>query len=281
MGKSTTIGEESRMLRLQLVRTLALILGGFLSLTSAAAITCHADPDGDSTAITIRAMPSERSPILESVPSAAVANLTKLNARAERKGDWVQVAHGPVKGWVKGGRLICPVSSEEARAIIEPVGSRALQALRSRDMASLAGLVHPVKGVRFSPYSFIDAKADERLTGKEIRRALIDQRVRKWGTYDGSGKPIRLTFSNYYKRFIYDREFAGKSTVTYNADPAVRGNTKDNSRAEYPSGIVVEAFVPGSAPEREGSDYRSLRLIFEQHLGAWYLVHVVHDQWTI
>jgi hypothetical protein len=28
-------------------------------------------------------------------------------------------------------------------------------------------------------------------------------------------------------------------------------------------------------------DWRSLRLVFEEQGGSWYLVGIVHDQWTI
>jgi hypothetical protein len=61
----------------------------------------------------------------------------------------------------------------------------------------------------------------------------------------------------------------------------VRGNTLDNSLVEYPNGIIVEYHLRGVKADQEGMDWASLRLIFEQHRGAWYLVHVVHDQWTI
>ena len=128
--------------------------------------------------------------------------------------------------------------SEQARNSIASEASRAVQAVKSRDMKELSKLVHPVNGVRFSPHGFLDKKSDIRFTPAMLRVALADHGVRVWGTSDGSGKPIRLSFANYFKRFVYDRDFA-------NAE--ARSNTHDNSREEYPDAIIVEFYIPGSA----------------------------------
>jgi hypothetical protein len=172
------------------------------------------------------------------------------------------------------------LSAQQARDIIEMTASRAVQALKSRDMSELSKLVHPLKAVRFSPYAFLDVKADVRFTAAMIRGALTDSKVRLWGRYDGSGKPIRLSFSEYYKRFVYDRDFAHASEIFYNSTQGSLGNTHDNSREEYPEAIIVEFHVPGPAG-RDDSGFRGLRLVFEQYRDAWYLVHIVHDEWTI
>jgi hypothetical protein len=172
------------------------------------------------------------------------------------------------------------LSAEQARDIIAMTASRAVQALKSRDMNELSKLVHPVKAVRFSPYAFLDVKADQRFTAVMIRGALADSKARVWGRYDGSGKPIRLSFSEYYKRFVYDRDFAHASEIFYNGTRESLGNTHDNSREEYPEAIIVEFHVPGPAGQ-DDTGFRGLRLVFEQYRDAWYLVHIIHDEWTI
>jgi len=170
------------------------------------------------------------------------------------------------------------VAPEEAREIISPLCSRVLRALQSHDMNSLSRLVHPVKGVRFAPYAFLESDTDVHFSAGTIRGAFADQRKRVWGAYDGSGDPIRLSFPEYYQRFVYDRDFARVAKISYNSEPAHQGNTIDNSRKEYPNAIIVEAYDPGEA---ESNNWRSLRLVFEQHSGTWYLVYIVHDEWTI
>ena len=118
------------------------------------------------------------------------------------------------------------------------------------------------------------------MTRAMMRSAWTDRTKHLWGDYDGTGDPIRLTFSAYYRRFIFDADFSG-AKPTYNAPPAAANTTRDNLREEYPNAIVVETPVSGRDPEREGMDHATLRLVFEQHKDRWYLVHIVHDQWTI
>jgi len=43
----------------------------------------------------------------------------------------------------------------------------------------------------------------------------------------------------------------------------------------------VEYHFPGIDPQYGGLDWRSLRLVFQQSGGEWYLVGIIHDQWTI
>ncbi len=156
-----------------------------------------------------------------------------------------------------------------------------MELLKKQDLRELSQLVHPVKGVRFSPYAFLSPQTNVSFSVETLPAALSDTRRRTWGTYDGSGAPIRLTFAEYYKRFIYDRDFAAASHISYNEEPTAKGNTHDNSFDEYPNAIIVEYHMRGVRPEQQGTDWASLRLIFEQHRGAWYLVYVVHDAWTI
>ena len=57
--------------------------------------------------------------------------------------------------------------------------------------------------------------------------------------------------------------------------------TLNNVAEVYPEAVTVEYHVEGSAPELGGLDWRSLRLVFERVEDTWYLVGVVHDEWTI
>lgn len=45
--------------------------------------------------------------------------------------------------------------------------------------------------------------------------------------------------------------------------------------------MVVEYYLPGENPDYGGLDWQSLRLVFQHKEGAWYLVGVIHDEWTV
>jgi hypothetical protein len=171
------------------------------------------------------------------------------------------------------------LAPEQARSIIAAEAERVVQALKSRDMNALSKMVHPVQGVRFSPYAWLNRKVDVRFSAAMIRTALTDARVCRWGSYDGSARPIRLSFRYYFKRFVYDRDFVHAAEIRYNGGQDSGGNTHNNAQEVYPQAIIVAFDVPGPASHED--DFRILRLVFEAHHGTWYLVHIVHDEWTI
>ena len=160
-----------------------------------------------------------------------------------------------------------------------PLAQGVIQALKARDMSKLASFVDPKAGVRFSPYTNVK-QADLVYTPDKLAGALTDATSYLWGTMDGSGAPIRLTFADYYAKFVYSLDFAGATQVGYN-HALSGGNTIDNSRDFYPNSIIVEYYLPGTDPTLGGMDWQSLKLVFQQNGSQWYLVGIIHSQWTV
>lgn len=173
------------------------------------------------------------------------------------------------------------VKVSDAKRIIEPRARLAITAIAAHDMNALAKLVHPTKGVRFSPYMHVDPATDHRYTRDQLRPAWPSKSIVVWGTHDGSGAPIRLTFAEYYKSFIYDYGFVKAPKIGYDEEFMGRGNTINNIRANYPGAMVVEYHAPGIDPRYGGMDWKSLVLVFEKSGSEWFLVGVVHGSWTI
>lgn len=168
----------------------------------------------------------------------------------------------------------------EARAVIAEQAGQVIAALREKDFLRLAGYVHPERGLLFSPYSFVNREFDRTFSAAQLRQVAADASTYLWGYYDGSGLPIELTFADYYGRFVYSQDFAGMEQVGYNQIIG-RGNTINNQFDVFPGAIVVEYYFPGADPNLDGMDWESLRLVFEEEGGTWYLVALVHDAWTI
>ncbi len=153
-------------------------------------------------------------------------------------------------------------------------------AFSEKDMEKVASFVHPTKGVRFSPYAYVSVEDDVVLTAQQVKGAMSDDTVYTWGVFDGKGNPIEKTFAEYYERFIYDEDFANAEQVAVD-ERLGQGNTIDNTGEVYPEATVVEYHFSGFDPDFKGMDWRSLRLVLEKEDGQWYLVGVVHDEWTI
>jgi len=101
-----------------------------------------------------------------------------------------------------------------------------------------------------------------------------------WGYYDGKGDEISLNPSGYYNEFVYTDDFKNAEDIGYNKVLS-GGNMAENQYEVYENAIVVEYYFPGFNPDFGGVDWKSLRLVFEEYEGAWKLVGVIYNQWTI
>ncbi|MEG6614289.1 hypothetical protein V6C42_15715 [Pseudoclostridium thermosuccinogenes] len=177
------------------------------------------------------------------------------------------------------GEVLQKDTEEYIKSIIDDRATEVLTALKDYDLKKLSQYIHPDKGVRFSPYGYVDVKENLVFTAEEIE-SMDESKVYMWGYYDGSGEPIELTFPDYHKRFIYDEDFINADEVGYNKALG-HGNSLNNSFEVYKNSIIVEYHFPGIDPQYEGMDWRSLRLVFEKKSDQWYIVGIIHDQWTI
>jgi hypothetical protein len=89
-----------------------------------------------------------------------------------------------------------------------------------------------------------------------------------------------LTFAEYFERFIYSADFANPEQIGYNK-VLQEGNSINNIPEYYPQAEFVEYHFSGFDPQYEGMDWQSLRLVFEKVDGRYYLVGIVHAEWTI
>lgn len=169
----------------------------------------------------------------------------------------------------------------EAKRVIAVRAKQVISALKAKNMARLSTFVHPRKGTRFSPYAYVTPGEDLVFTRKEVRGLWTSKRRYEWGAYDGSDDPIRMTFRAYYRLFVYDHDYSRAKRTGYNDQLMGSGNTLNNIADIYASAIVVEYHFPGFDPQYGGLDWTSLWLVFEKQGSEWYLVGVVHDEWTI
>lgn len=153
-------------------------------------------------------------------------------------------------------------------------------AFRDQDYSALASLVHPLKGVTFTPYSTVDPVANLVFTAEEIQTAASNAATYIWGLWDGTGDPIQMTMMDYFNTFVYNADYASAPMIGIDRILA-SGNCTENAADAYPDGHFVEFHFPELDPDNEGFDWCSLRLVFEQYREEYKLVGVIHSQWTI
>ncbi len=154
-----------------------------------------------------------------------------------------------------------------------------IKALKAKDLGTVATYVHPQLGLRFTPYSFI--RSEDRLFSQQAVSGLFeDETLYNWGAFDGSGEPIEMTFSDYFERFVYSHDFATPEIIGLNKEIG-KGNSINNLSEFYPGSDFVEYHFTGFESQYEGMDWESLRLVFKQENGIYYLIGIVHAEWTI
>ena len=252
-----------------------------------AAVILAADTQGSGTFIYLAAVINQGGKAA-AVDSVALGDRTLINALVIQDGaiSLQMVTHGPQDP------MCCPSLKVNETYLLEnnhllsqtektaaPLAQGVIQALKAKDMTKLASFVDPKAGVRFSPYTNVK-QADLVFTPDKLAGALTDATSYLWGTMDGSGAPIQLTFADYYAKFVYSLDFASATQVGYNQTFS-SGNLIDNSRDFYPNSIIVEYYLPGTDPSQGGMDWQSLKLVFQQSGSQWYLVGIIHSQWTI
>ena len=183
---------------------------------------------------------------------------------------------------VLAGCTPAPVATSSGQtSSVRAVADQVIAAIKGQDGAALSVFVRPSRGVRFSPYAFVDVKKDVVLSGADVATFWDSTKVYTWGREDATGDPIKLTPTKYAERYVFDVDFSAATTVSENDDQA-HGNTVNNAAEVYPGDTRVEYYVAGDAVGGQpGNDWKALRLVFEKVGDSWYLVGIIHDEWTM
>jgi hypothetical protein len=172
------------------------------------------------------------------------------------------------------------IKTEYAKEIIEETAAELITAISKKDFEKVSEFVHPEKGVRFTPYTNVSVDNDVVMNQKQVRNFFNDKTTYLWGHYDGRGDEISITPGEYYDEFIYTEDFKNAEVIGYN-EVLSSGNMAENQFEVYENAIIVEYYFPGFNPDFGGADWKSLRLVFEEHDGVWKLTGIIHNQWTI
>lgn len=154
------------------------------------------------------------------------------------------------------------------------------RAIQRGDWSTLAAYVHPELGVTFTPYSTVEPDSDLTFTAEQVKGFGQDQTVYTWGFEDGRGDPIQMTAQQYFERYVYNHDYTQAPQI--GIDRVITGgNALENLADAYPDSRFVDFCFPSNDPVNDGTDWSSLKLAFQSDGERWYLVAVVHGEWTI
>ncbi|MCW3159740.1 hypothetical protein [Chryseobacterium oryctis] len=179
---------------------------------------------------------------------------------------------------VKEGDTIAIQNTVGKEVVLKQINEEVVLALKDRDYKKIAEFIHPEKGVRFSMYAFVEPKEDKLFSKADFIKYQPTKTVFTWGTLDGSGDLYKSTINDYLTKWVYSKDFV-TGQVSFNKFLG-GGNSLNNLKEIYPNADFSENYIKGSEANAE-MDWKTLRLVFEEFEGKYYLVAVINDQWTI
>ncbi len=168
----------------------------------------------------------------------------------------------------------------DTSTIIKNLSQEVLTSIKNKDYGGFSKFIHPTLGVRFSPYGYIDTTGDLIFLPAEFLKQVDKEGKLLWGYQDGSGDPIDLNIKNYFTRFVYDVDFLNAPQKSFNKLIG-QGNSNNNLEQVYKNSFFTESHFSGFNKKYNGMDWKSLRLVFKSYNNQFYLVGVIHDEWTI
>lgn len=155
-----------------------------------------------------------------------------------------------------------------------------VHSLRSGDYSAVASVVHPEKGVTFTPYSTVDFETNLTFTRYQIQNLPNDKTIYTWGFVDGKDALINMTMSEYFDSYVFNVDYSQAPQISVD-QINISGNALENLTDAYPDCRFVDFSFPGLDAGKQGLDWCSLKLVFQPGDTRWYLVGVIHSQWTV
>lgn len=155
-----------------------------------------------------------------------------------------------------------------------------LNSFKNQNYKDLSKLVHPTKGVFFTPYSTVNRSKDKMFGPTDLIHTGENRKIYTWGLQDGSGLPIELSMSDYFRKFVYNADYVTAPILGINTVIS-SGNSQENVLEAYPNCYFIEFYFPGISSESKGFDWYGLKLVFESFNNDYMLVGVIHSEWTI
>jgi hypothetical protein len=221
--------------------------------------------------------PSNNSNIIGQINSSAINLRPSSNILNADGSTWIQIQSDEQNGWVDFSFLAEQQGELPGELVL--LGQNVLSALKSFQYDQLRAIIHPELCLRFSPYAYLNT-SNLVFCESDIDGSAVSEDLLLWGSYDGTGDPIYLSFRQYHEEFIYDQDYFHSPIIGFNTKVS-SGNSLNNIQEIYPGGMMIEYYFPGFDPQYGGMDWRSIRLVFIQHGMDWFLTAIIHGEWTI
>jgi hypothetical protein len=161
---------------------------------------------------------------------------------------------------------------------IDNVIKKVTHAIENKNLLKLSEFVHPLKGVRFSQFGYINQEEDLVFKPEEIKTFLMDKKEYKWGVKSGSGDDLILTPKEYFDKYIFFGSFSKANRKSFNKAVDEMGLDQSQSNI-YINSVFVDYYFAGTT-KNSNFDWKAIRFIFEEYQNKWFVVGMVYTHWT-
>ncbi len=166
-------------------------------------------------------------------------------------------------------------ADQKGRMVITAI--KAVRAISEQDFETLSTFVDPEEGVTFTPYSTVDPTSNLTFSAEVLSNTGTDETTYVWGLSSSDSSPIKLTIPEYFDSYVWDADYWGVAEL--GIDTVLHsGNSLENVSDAYPGCHFVDFYLP--ATDATDRDWSSLKLVFQQSGSEWYLVGIIHSEWT-
>ena len=169
------------------------------------------------------------------------------------------------------------VTKEESLLMLS---NQTLEKIQSGEFSQFISLVHPVKGLRFSPYGHIDTINTKPLSINELNFYYTKDDLLFFGFADGSGDSINLNLKTYLQTYVQTPNYLKSHDIFFNQIHQ-SGYELVNMDKVFVGADFIEYYFSGFDKQYEGMDWKALRLVWEKYEDKWCLVGIVRACWTI
>lgn len=230
--------------------------------------------------LNMRRQPSAQSPIVGELPSGASGIEVVGEGQSVRGGGlWLPVETAVGSGYVNSRFLTESISGEAfcGDPAVTGLLGRLQEALEKEDEKLLNELVHPTRGLRLR----LNWWNEEVIVREDEIRQIFKDRPRdavNWGTNEGSGEPVRGTFSDVMMPFL-ERDLLGASQ--WSCDQILSGPTA--GMVILPDGYEPVHFYSAyrEAPAAQEFDWGTWVIGVERWQGRFYISYLVHYRYEI
>lgn len=177
------------------------------------------------------------------------------------------------------GEYVIDADAGVTNSLLTNIALETADALKANDYEALSGLVHPDYGLVFSPYATVNLGTNLRFTPEEVADFAGNTQKLTWGVLSDGGEPITMTVADYMAKYVFDRDYTNCPIVGLNYTVRT-GNSRENVTESFPGAQFADLYYPGTE-ENEYTDWRILRLVFEEYNGELKLTAIIHSESTL